>query len=121
MVSEETGKNQMRPLPGLRTENTAEGEAFYVVDDKSKMEVSPPLKCVVSDYNYSWELPGRSWGFQERNMDTTNPWWGGEAIKLLMSPAFIDRQLIRETLHPKGRVCENAGQDGEVEGAIWNS
>lgn len=53
MFSEETGKNQMRPLPGLRTENTAEGEAFYVVDDKNKMEVSPPLKCVVSDYNYS--------------------------------------------------------------------
>lgn len=53
MVSEETGKNQMRPLPGLRTENTAEGEAFYVVDDKSKMEVPPPLKYVVFDYYYS--------------------------------------------------------------------
>lgn len=53
MVSEETGKNQMRPLPGMRTENTAEGEAFYVVDDKNKMKASPPLKYVVFYYNCS--------------------------------------------------------------------
>lgn len=51
--------------------------------------------------------------------DTANLWSSvcGEAIKLLISPAVIQRQLTRETPHPQGPVSETTEQGREVEGA----
>lgn len=121
MVSEETGKNQMRPFPGMRTENTVEGEAFYVEDDKKQDGgITTPKVMLFLSITIVESCLGGSEVFKKGIW--TQP-IHGEAGKqlMLMSPAIIDRQLIRETLHPKGRVFENTGQDGEVEGAIWNS
>lgn len=121
MISEETGKNQMRPLPGMRTENTAEGEAFYVEDDKKQDGGITILKVMLFlTITIVESCLGGTEVFKKGIW--TQP-IHGEAGKqlMLMSPAIIDTQLIRETLHSAGRVFETTGQDGEVEGAIWNS